>query len=302
MFTRRRKDAYEGLHPETKHGANQYTRGDEKFSHPSFAEDTATKTGVTARLVQLNAERGEKVCDKAIDLIRGTKLDTGTYLDKIKKVDREQQAETVARDLALHPEARAGATRARAANEAMGHNVDAKLASTFTANTAKATCTSERVVQRDAEAELSQTARRKAIYLVLHPETANGANQHTSLRKACEPSDRFTVDTAKATGQSERLVQLNAEAELSQTALRKAIYLALHPETAEHVAGGTGQRNGQFVHTVAQPFAADTAKAIGTDERTVRRDAQRGEAIEPEALDLIHGTALDTGHIQNRVY
>lgn len=54
------------------------------------------------------------------------------------------------------------------------------------------------------------TARRKQAYLVLHPETANGANQHTSLRKVCEPSERFTADTAVRTGRSERAIQMDA--------------------------------------------------------------------------------------------
>ena len=45
----------------------------------------------------------------------------------------------------------------------------------------------------------------------LHPETANGSNQHSSLRKDCEPSERFTANTAAATGQSERTVQREAE-------------------------------------------------------------------------------------------
>lgn len=98
-FTKRRKEAYEALHPEAKHGANQHTRGDENFSYPSFAEDTAAKTGVTARLVQLNAERGEKVSDKAIDLIRGTKLDTAMYLDKLKKLDHDAQLAMVRSDI-----------------------------------------------------------------------------------------------------------------------------------------------------------------------------------------------------------
>lgn len=57
----------------------------------------------------------------------------------------------------------------------------------------------------------SQTARRKAIYIELHPETAIGTNQHSSLRQVGEPSERFTADTAKATGQSERTVQRVAE-------------------------------------------------------------------------------------------
>lgn len=77
-----------------------------------------------------------------------------------------------------------------------------------------------------------QTARRKAIYLELHPETTNGVNQHSSLRQLGEPSERFTADTAKATG---------------------------------------------------------------TSERSVQRDAERGEKVLPEVLDLIRGTSLDTG-------
>lgn len=56
-----------------------------------------------------------------------------------------------------------------------------------------------------------QTARRKAIYEELHPETRNGINQHSSLRQDGEPSARFTVETAEATGRSERAVQRDAE-------------------------------------------------------------------------------------------
>lgn len=52
--------------------------------------------------------------------------------------------------------------------------------------------------------------RRKALYEAVHPETANGVNQHSSLRKVCEPSDRFTAATSKATGKSERAIQLAA--------------------------------------------------------------------------------------------
>ncbi|EFG8200153.1 hypothetical protein BMB17_005397, partial [Escherichia coli] len=50
------------------------------------------------------------------------------------------------------------------------------------------------------------TARRKVLYEVLFPETANGANQHTRVRNNCEGSEpeRFTKATADATGRSER--------------------------------------------------------------------------------------------------
>jgi hypothetical protein len=64
------------------------------------------------------------------------------------------------------------------------------------------------------------TARRKEIYEELHPETRatndGGPGRAKTRRKVCddtddEPADRFTTNTAKATGQSERKVQLDAE-------------------------------------------------------------------------------------------
>lgn len=75
LFTKRRKDAYEAKYPETKHGANQHTRSPqvEDSSIPErFTLDTARKTGVSEQTVQRDAERGEKVIDAAIDVIRGT--------------------------------------------------------------------------------------------------------------------------------------------------------------------------------------------------------------------------------------
>lgn len=51
---------------------------------------------------------------------------------------------------------------------------------------------------------------RKEIYEALHPETRLGQNQHTRVCQNGEPSDRFTADTAKKTGSSERAVQRDA--------------------------------------------------------------------------------------------
>ena len=80
----------------------------------------------------------------------------------------------------------------------------------------------------------------------------------------------------------------------SQTARRKAIYLELHPETAQHVAGGKG--NGTTANIAAVPaFAAATAEATGKAERTVRLDAERGEKISERALRLVAETPLNTG-------
>lgn len=88
---------------------------------------------------------------------------------------------------------------------------------------------------------------------------------------------------------------MQAPAELSpaeraaQTARRKAIYLELHPETAEHVAGGKGNATAANFATVPA-FATATAEATGKAERTVRLDAERGEKVCDEALRLVRGT------------
>jgi len=95
-FTKRRKDAYEALHPEAKNGANQHSAGEAA----SFARDQAEKTGAAERTVQRDAERGSKVSEAALDKIKGTDLDTGTYLDKLKKLPVSAQLNAVKADLA----------------------------------------------------------------------------------------------------------------------------------------------------------------------------------------------------------
>jgi hypothetical protein len=72
-----------------------------------------------------------------------------------------------------------------------------------------------------------------------------------------------------------------------QTARRKAIYVELHPHTAQHVAGGKAR---QGLATDNLSFADATSDATGRDARTVRRDAERGEKIAAEVLDRIAGT------------
>lgn len=105
-FTRRRKEAYEALHPETVNGSNQHTRVrqvGEGSEAPRFSADTAAKTGQSERAVQRDAERGEKVSEEALALLKGTKLDTGRYLDQIKNLAPEAQVERVEADLSGAP-------------------------------------------------------------------------------------------------------------------------------------------------------------------------------------------------------
>ncbi len=84
----------------------------------------------------------------------------------------------------------------------------------------------------------------------------------------------------------------------AQTARRKAIYLELHPETAQHVAGGLA-RQGAADDNLS--FAAATAAVIGKTERTVQRDAERGEKISDRALALVRGSRLDTGEYLDKL-
>lgn len=99
-FTRERKAAYLRKYPETGHGGDRSGDQDAKSASCSFAADQSNKTGQSKRAVQLDAERGEKVTDEALDLISGTKLDTGVYLDKIKSIPDADQVKRVRADLA----------------------------------------------------------------------------------------------------------------------------------------------------------------------------------------------------------
>jgi hypothetical protein len=76
-----------------------------------------------------------------------------------------------------------------------------------------------------------------------------------------------------------RRAELDPAQRAKQTAQRKAIYEELHPEAA-HGANQHTRRSGQDV----QSFAFATSEAVGRDARTVRRDAERGEKIDPEVL------------------
>ena len=101
LFTARRKEAYEALHPETRNGVIGATarHAPAKLADASFTSDTANKTGESERTIQRNAERGEKIDHKALDALRGTKLDSGAYLDKLKVVPAPEQAARVRADL-----------------------------------------------------------------------------------------------------------------------------------------------------------------------------------------------------------
>lgn len=101
--TARRKAIYLELHPETAEhvaGGKGNATAENFSAVPSFAADTAAKTGVTDRVVRLHTERGEKIAPDVLEQVKGTDLDKGTYLDTLKKLDPDQQRQRVARALA----------------------------------------------------------------------------------------------------------------------------------------------------------------------------------------------------------
>lgn len=82
-------------------------------------------------------------------------------------------------------------------------------------------------------------------------------------------------------------------------ARRKEIHLIKFPETAKGVAQAKAAnaaqgRGGQVVRDV-KSFAAVTAEATGRDERSVRRDVERGEKIFKDLLQKLIGTRHNTG-------
>lgn len=116
-FTARRKDAYEALHPEAKHGGDRRSDQVAEFATRSFAQDQAAVTGSAERTVRLDAERGQKIAEQALDLIKGTPLDTGIFLDKLKNVGTDEQVRTVREQLAAYREASRPRTVAVDANK-----------------------------------------------------------------------------------------------------------------------------------------------------------------------------------------
>lgn len=86
----RRKQLYEAMHPETRHGANQHTRGEE--APERFTADTAKKTGASERTVRRQVAIAESLDDEARDLIRDTPVANNQQeLARIAKLEPETQ-------------------------------------------------------------------------------------------------------------------------------------------------------------------------------------------------------------------
>ncbi|QNQ62219.1 ParB N-terminal domain-containing protein [Brucella sp. 6810] len=91
VFTFRRKELYLQKYPETAHGGDRKSSGQvghliDRQERKSFVAATAELSGKSERAVRRDADRGEKICEAALRLLRGTRFDNGTTLDKLKKL------------------------------------------------------------------------------------------------------------------------------------------------------------------------------------------------------------------------
>ncbi len=114
LFTFRRKEIHLMRHPETGHGGDRRSSrqvGDLKSDASArFTTETAKATGQSERAVQRDAERGEKISERALRQLRGTRHDTGVTLDRLKGLSEDQQLAYVD---ALREADRAIATQAK---------------------------------------------------------------------------------------------------------------------------------------------------------------------------------------------
>lgn len=93
------------------------------------------------------------------------------------------------------------------------------------------------------------TAERKKWYEIKHPETRHGANQHTRSGQVGHLNERFTAETAKQTGRSERSVRRDA--------LRGA---KIDPDALEIIEGTVGDK-GVNLDAIARLDPEDQMKA-----------------------------------------
>jgi ParB family chromosome partitioning protein len=100
IFTARRKQVYEQLHPETRLGATGHGRGKvRQLGEPiseRFTADTAAATGKSERVVQRDASRGEKIDEEVLGEISGTDLDRGVVLDALTQYPKDEQKAALA--------------------------------------------------------------------------------------------------------------------------------------------------------------------------------------------------------------
>ena len=93
-FLAKRKEVYEALHPETKHGGDRKSDQVDSLVHliPSFTEATAQKLGLDARSVRRSVHRYTSIVPDVREKIAGTWLaNNGAQLDALSRETPEFQ-------------------------------------------------------------------------------------------------------------------------------------------------------------------------------------------------------------------
>lgn len=111
-FLAERKDIYEALHPEARHGGATKTK-----SFSSFADDVAERMGVSARLIQLAVARHQRMHPDVRRRLVGTWLaNHGAQLDALARALPSEQMRAVE---LLFGDLAEGATRPGSVGEAL---------------------------------------------------------------------------------------------------------------------------------------------------------------------------------------
>lgn len=99
----RRKELYLIAHPETERGKGnlkEFRNLEASERAPHFEAAVAEATGKSRSAVAAEVYRGQKVIDEVLDMLRGTPLDTGSYLDQLARLPPNDQFKAAQRDLA----------------------------------------------------------------------------------------------------------------------------------------------------------------------------------------------------------
>jgi ParB family chromosome partitioning protein len=100
----RRKKIFQELNPGTGRGGDRRSNVQSGSLKNSFAKVTAAATGRSETAVNRAVARADKISDAAMQMVEGTPVETGAFLDTLAKVPAAEQEAFVANALAKPPE------------------------------------------------------------------------------------------------------------------------------------------------------------------------------------------------------
>jgi hypothetical protein len=163
MQTARRKAIYETLHPQTKAfvaGAYGSNAAQGKFvanvATASFADGLADRTGIAARSIRRDAERGGRIVGPALSRVSGTRLDNGRFLDELKHVPPGGQVAYVEEQLAREARPRVASATKVASPATNGSEPEDELFPRFLA-------VADQIESLDLEALIASSGHQRAV-------------------------------------------------------------------------------------------------------------------------------------------